>query len=303
MTDHAMRVFVTAMEAGSFSAAAERLALTPSGVSKTIARLEDELGVRLINRTTRRLGLTPEGVTYLSGAREILSQIDELRAAVGQTSQRPRGLLRVNTGTAFGHYQLMPHLPKFLDAYPEINVAVELTDRRIDLIAEGTDVAIRTGPPGEGSLMVRKITDFRRVIAAAPSYLARHGTPLEPADLAHHTCLVLSDAPSLSRWPFNGKDGPEFVAVHGRVTAGSADALMQLAIQGVGIVRLGDILLNQALASGALAPLLAGKHVAESQPISAVYPMGRQRAPKVRVFVDWLVETFRDSAAASQKID
>lgn len=295
MTDQAMRVFVAAMDAGSFSAAAERLSLTPSGVSKTIGRLEDDLGVRLINRTTRRLGLTPEGVTYLAGARDILAQLDELRHSVGQNATRPRGLLRVNTGTAFGHYQLMPKLAQFLDVYPDINVAVELTDRRIDLIAEQADVVIRTGPPGDGSLMVRKITDFRRVIAASPQYLAKHGTPQTPSELMQHTCLVLSDSPSLSRWPFRGPDGLEFVQVAGRVTAGSADALMQLAMQGVGIVRLGDILLNEGLRSGKLVALFKDSHVVEAQPISAVYPMGRQRSPKVRVFVDWLVATFNEA--------
>lgn len=293
MTDHAMRVFVAALDAGSFSAAAERLGLTPSGVSKTIARLEDDLGVRLLNRTTRRLGLTPEGATFLAGARDIIGQIDELRQSVGSAATSPRGLLRINTGTAFGHYQLMPALPKFLDAYPEINVAVDLTDRRIDLIADEADVVIRTGPPGEGSLIVRKITEFRRMIAAAPEYLARHGTPREPADLARHTCLILSDAPSLSRWPFAGPDGPEFVQVAGRVTAGSAEALRQLALQGVGIIRLGDILIGEAVADGRLVQLFADRHVVEAQPISAVYPMGRHRSPKVRVFVDWLVETFK----------
>lgn len=292
MSDHAMRVFIAAIDAGGFSAAAERLGMTPSGISKTIARLEDELGVRLINRTTRRLGLTPEGATFLTGARDILGQIEELHQSVGSASTSPRGLLRINTGTAFGHYQLMPRLAQFLDAYPDINLAVELTDRRIDLIADEADVVIRTGPPGEGSLMVRKITEFRRMIAAAPSYLERYGAPETPADLARHMCLILSDAPSLSRWPFTGPDGPEFVQVAGRVTAGSAEALRQLALQGVGIIRLGDVLIGDAVADGRLVQLFADRHVVEAQPISAVYPMGRHRSPKVRVFVDWLVETF-----------
>jgi DNA-binding transcriptional LysR family regulator len=288
-----MRVFVTVVESGGFSAAAEVLQVTPSAVSKILGRLEDRLGVRLLNRTTRRIDLTPEGETYLNGSKFILSEIDEMEAAVGQTSTRVKGLLRVNSGTAFGIYQLMPQLPQFMADYPELCVSIELTDRRIDVVGERTDLAIRTGPLGDGSLMARKIAEMRRVICASPGYLAQHGEPKRPEDLAQHNCLLLSDRPSLSRWPFRGPEGTSTIQVEGRVTAGSADGLLRLALAGAGILRSGDLVVAEALKEGALVPLLVDSHVVEAVPISAVYPSGRHRSPKVRAFVDFLVKSFK----------
>jgi DNA-binding transcriptional LysR family regulator len=290
-----MRVFVATLDHGGFTAAAASLELTPSGVSKIIGRLEDRLGVRLLNRTTRRIDLTPEGETYLNSARFILAEIDELEAAVGQSSTRPKGLLRVNTGTAFAVHALMPVLPEFLARYPEINLTIDVTDRRIDVLAERADVAIRTGPLGDGALMARKITDMRRVIVAAPSYIEQHGRPLVPLHLSGHNCLLLSDQPSLARWPFLVDGQAISLEVSGRVTVGSADALMRLALAGGGIARLGDTLVANALRAGALVALLQDSHIVEPGPITAVYPAGRHRAPKVRVFVDFLVEQFRSA--------
>lgn len=288
-----MRVFVTVVESGGFSAAAEVLQVTPSAVSKILGRLEDRLGVRLLNRTTRKIDLTPEGETYLNSAKFILAEIDEMEAAVGQSSTRVKGLLRVNSGTAFGIYQLMPQLPRFMAEHPELCVSIELTDRRIDVVGERADLAIRTGPLGDGSLMARKIADMRRVICASPAYLATHGTPKTPEDLANHDCLLMSEQPSLSRWPFRMANGVDTVQVQGRVTAGSSDALLRLAIEGAGILRSGDVVVAEALRSGALVPLLVDTHVVEAVPISAVYPSGRHRSPKVRSFIDFLVKSFR----------
>jgi DNA-binding transcriptional LysR family regulator len=292
-TTDPMRVFVAAIDHGGFTAAAASLELTPSGVSKIIGRLEDRLGVRLLNRTTRRIDLTPEGETYLHSARFILAEIDEMEAAVGQSSTRPKGLLRVNTGTAFAVHALMPVLPVFLAKYPEINLTIDVTDRRVDVIAERADLAIRTGPLGDGSLIARKIADMRRVIVAAPSYIERYGRPLTPADLANHSCVLISDQPSLARWPFRIDGQAVSLEVSGRVTVGSADALMRLALAGGGVARLGDVVVADAIRSGALVPLLRDCHIVEPGPIAAVYPAGRHRAPKVRVFVEFLVEQFR----------
>jgi DNA-binding transcriptional LysR family regulator len=291
-----MRVFISAIELKSFSAAADRMQLTPSAVSKIVSRLEDRLGVRLINRTTRRISATPEGEAYFNGAKYIVAEIDEMEAAVGQSSTRPKGLLRVNTGTAFGVHHLMPKLPLFLERYPEINVSVEITDRRIDIVGEKADLAIRTGPVGEETLIARGIAEMQRVICASPGYLERMGTPQRPEDLAQHACLLISDQPSLNRWPFRGTDGaPMLLEVRGRATANTADGLARLAIAGGGIIRLGDLIVADALRLGALVPLLEDTHVAEAVPISAVYPSGRHRAPKVRVFVEFLIEQFRDA--------
>jgi DNA-binding transcriptional LysR family regulator len=264
-------------------------------VSKIIGRLEDRLGVRLLNRTTRRIDLTPEGETYLNSARFILAEIDEMEAAVGQSSTRPKGLLRVNTGTAFAVHALMPVLPQFLSRYPEINLTLEVTDRRIDVVAERADIAIRTGPLGDGSLMSQKIADMRRVIVAAPAYLERFGVPTDPQDLANHSCLLISDQPSLAKWPFLVDGLPVSIEVSGRVAVGSADALMRLAVSGGGIARLGDVVVADAIRCGDLVPLFQDVHVVESAPITAVYPAGRHRAPKVRVFVEFLVAQFRSA--------
>jgi DNA-binding transcriptional LysR family regulator len=288
-----MRVFVAAIDRGGFTAAADSLEITPSGVSKIIGRLEDRLGVRLLNRTTRRIDLTPEGEMYLSSARFILAEIDEMEAAVGQSSTRPKGLLRVNTGTAFAVHALMPVLPGFLAKYPEINVSIDVTDRRIDVVAERADVAIRTGPLADGSLMSEKIADMRRVIVAAPTYLKLCGVPTEPQHLAGHSCLLISDQPSLAKWPFLIDGQHVSMEVSGRVAVGSADALMRLAVAGGGIARLGDVVVAEAIRSGTLVPLFQDVHVGEAAPIAAVYPAGRHRAPKVRVFIEFLVSRFR----------
>jgi DNA-binding transcriptional LysR family regulator len=188
---------------------------------------------------------------------------------------------------------LMPVLPLFLEQYPEINLTLDVTDRRVDVVAERADLAIRTGPLGDNALMARKIADMRRVIVAAPAYLQRHGRPLAPGDLTRHNCLLLSDQPSLARWPFMIDGAAISLAVNGRVAVGSADALMRLALAGGGIARLGDVLVAEAVRSGALVPLLQDTHVVEPGPITAVYPAGRHRAPKVRVFIDFLIEQFR----------
>lgn len=288
-----MRVFVTAVDACGFTAAADRLELSPSAVSKIVARLEDRLGVRLLHRTTRRLGLTPEGEAYLAGARFILAEIDEIEAAVGQSSTRPKGLLRVNSGTAFAVQQLMPALPAFLERYPEITVTIDVTDRVIDLYGEQADVAIRTGPLKDGSLMARRITDIERVICASPTYLARHGTPTAPEDLASHQCLLISEEPALARWPFRGPGGQRTIEVRGRAIVGFAVAVARLAVAGAGIARLADLVVADAIRSGELVPLLEDQHLVEPVPLSAVYPDGRHRSPKVRVFTEFLIERFR----------
>jgi DNA-binding transcriptional LysR family regulator len=303
MTD-TMRVFATAVDLGSFTTAAEQLGLTPSAISKIVSRLESRLGVRLLNRTTRRIDLTPEGEAYLAGVRFVLNEIDEIEAAVGQSAARPKGLLRINTGTAFGIYQLMPKLPLFMDRYPDITVSVDLTDRRVDIAAERADIAIRTGPLGDDRLIARPITGMRRVICAAPSYLERYGRPERPEDLRNHNCIVFSDQPSLARWPFRGPVGPLFIDVQGRGVVSSGDALARLTIAGAGIARIGDIIIADAIASGQLVPLLEDCHIVEAVPISAVYLPGRYRAPKVRVFVEFLQETFggKDGAPATEPL-
>jgi DNA-binding transcriptional LysR family regulator len=286
-----MQAFVRVVEHQSFSAAAGVLGLTPSAISKLVNRLEGRLGVRLLHRTTRRLTLTAEGNTYFVRARQILADIEDVEAEVVKSRASPRGRLHVNTNNAFANHQLAPALPEFLTQYPDIEIELSITDRVIDPVAEGADVTIRTGRIVDTSLSALKIAEFERTICAAPSYLAQHGVPRTPADLASHICIVMALPPSTS-WPFWTPDGIENVEISPRVTTGTTEATLQLALNGAGIVRLGDFVLGDSIRHGLLVPLLTDVHHVERLPLSALYLAGRHRLPKVRVFLDFLVKRF-----------
>jgi DNA-binding transcriptional LysR family regulator len=287
-----MAVFVTAIEAGGFSAAARRLGQTPSAVSKHVARLEDRLGARLVNRTTRRLSLTAEGEAYFRRAQRILADIDEAEQAITQSLGTPQGELRINTSVAFGHAQLVPLLPEFLDRYPRLRVKLAIHDRIVDLVEEGDDVAIRIADLVDSSLIVRQLATNRRIICAAPAYIERRGRPEAPADLARHSCLVPSFPSTLSSWQFDGTDGPVTIPVTGVVEANTSDVLYRLALAGVGIVRFAEFLVGADVRAGRLVPLLQDFDRGRSPPISAVYPHKKHLSPKVRAFVDFLVEKY-----------
>jgi len=289
-TTNDMRAFVRVVEYQSFSAAAVVLGLTPSAVSKLVSRLEDRLGVRLLHRTTRRLALTSEGEVYFTRARQILADIEEVEAEVTRSRGSPRGRLHVHTSNAFGVHQLAPALPEFLMRYPDIEVELSITDRIVDLVGERADVAIRGGPIADTSLSARKIGEFERTICAAPSYLARRGVPRTPAELASHVCVVA--APMSSRWPFRTRTGLDLVEIMPRVTTDNGEAALRLALGGAGIARLADVIIGEPIRSGLLVPLLTDVHHTELLPLSAIYLAGRHRLPKVRVFLDFLVEQF-----------
>ena len=286
-----LRVFVRVMDRGNFSLAANDLGITPSAVSKLISRLEDRLGVRLLERSTRRLALTPEGETFLARARRIVADIEEAEAEVARVRGAPRGKLRINAGTAFGLHQLTPALADFLARYPEIDVDLSITDRLVDLIDEQSDIAVRSGHIPEGPFVQRKLADLQRVICAAPAYLARRGTPQAAADLRGHDCIVVA-GPGLDRWPFKTRSGIDVVDVRPRVTTDDAEAALRLAIEGAGIVRLSDVIVGGPLRSGELVALLTDVHHVEPFPLSAIYPNGRHRLPRVAVFLEFLQERF-----------
>jgi DNA-binding transcriptional LysR family regulator len=284
-----MRAFVRVVEQQSFSAAAAVLGLTPSAVSRLVSKLEDRLGARLLHRTTRRLTLTSEGEVYFARARSILADIDDVETEVKKSRGAPRGRLSINTSNAFGFHQLVPALPDFLQRYSEIEVELSFADRAVDLVTEHADVAIRAGQINELSLRARKFAEFERIICAAPSYLERRGVPRKPADLAKHVCIV---AVLSSPWPFHTREGTEAVKILPRVTSDNGEAALQLALDGVGIVRLADVIVGEAIRRGRLVPLLTDVHKRELLPLSAVYAPGRHRSPKVSVFLDFLVERF-----------
>lgn len=287
-----MTAFVRAVETGGFSAAARQLGLTPSALSKLVTRLEDRLGARLLQRTTRRLQLTAEGEAFYARALPILKAMDEAEAEVTEAGTSPRGLLRLHCGSTFGMHQLAPAIPRFQARHPSVSLDLTISDERLDMMQEGVDLAIRIGPLDESTLVARRICNLERVICAAPAYLERHGTPRTPDDLQRHNCLWITSLPALRRWPFDTDEGIRVVHVDGNVVTNNAETVLQLAVAGVGVTRLSDVVVAEAIRSGALVPILADWHHVEPVPLFATYPSGRNLSPKVRAMVDFLVEEF-----------
>ncbi|MBI3505392.1 MAG: LysR family transcriptional regulator [Proteobacteria bacterium] len=283
-----MAAFVEAVERASFSAAAKTLKLTPSALSKLVARLEARLGVSLMKRTTRRLSLTPEGEAYFERARRIVEDIRSAESEVAGFRERPRGLLRINCGNAFGIHQLVPTLPEFVQRFPDLKIELSLDDKRVDLIESGADLAIRVGHVVDEQLVARKICDLRRMICAAPSYLARRGTPRKPEDLVRHECITMAGMPNLARWPFRSGT----VTVSGSATADSANAVMEMGLRGMGIIRFADFAFAQYVREGRLIPVLVDHHKVDTVPISVVYPQSKHRVPKTAAFVDFMLRRF-----------
>jgi DNA-binding transcriptional LysR family regulator len=233
-----MEVFARVVELGGFSAAARTFRMTPSAVSKLVARLEARLGVRLINRSTRKLQLTPEGTTYYDRVVRILDDINgaEREAAIGAA---PQGRLRINTSVPFGLHRLLPLIPAFLVRYPGISVDIALTDTVIDLLEERADVAIRVGPLRESRLLARKLGESPMVVVASPAYLAQNGTPQAPADLAKHNLLGFCFSKQFEGWPFlDGRGGVMTVPPIGNVLISDGEAMQRLTIAGTGLARL-----------------------------------------------------------------
>jgi DNA-binding transcriptional LysR family regulator len=285
-----MIAFVRVVEKGSFAAAAQDLGLTPSAVSKIITKTEQRLGVQLLTRTTRRIALTAEGETYYRRCQDILAAIEAAEAEVTQAGQSLKGHIRVNASSSIARYQIARIVPEFLDRHEGITVELDAADWQVDLIAENVDVALRTGVLADSSLVARKIAEARRLICASPAYLTRHGTPKVPGDLAQHNCLLVSNITHLARWPFYTPEGINRLAVSGDASSDSSDVLLELALQGHGIIRALEVLAARYIRDGRLVPLLQDVHVDEPTPLWAVTPPGRNRIPRVRAFVDFLVE-------------
>lgn len=288
-----MAVFVRVVEAGSFSAAGRGSGLTPSAVSKLIGRLETRLGARLLHRTTRSISLTHEGVAFYQRCVRILRDIDEAEQAISQLHAVPSGRLRVNAAVAFATYQIVPIIPAYLDQYPHVHLELTITDRVVDVVEEGVDVAIRLGARVDPSLVSRQLAADRRVICAAPEYLSRHGTPNAPSDLARFQCLTwIDNQGGLNDWPFIGPHGPYTVRVSGNIEVDNGETLYEMALAGLGLARIAGFRVGKAIRSGRLIPLLADCHREEPLLIHAVYPHRRHLVPKVRSFVDFLTRTF-----------
>ncbi len=290
-----MVAFVRAVERHSFTAAAHELGVTPSAVSKLVTRLERKLGVRLLQRSTRSLALTAEGEIYFERVQRIVGEIADLESDVMRFAKQPKGRVRMRVGTAFATYALVPALPEFGARYPDITLDLVISEYAVDLVEAGIDLGIRVGPLGEANLAARRVGELERVITAAPSYLERHGVPRKPEDLSRHNCLTLTGIPGQSEWPFRAADGVRLVPVKGSITLNNAETLYELALQGLGVIRLSDLIVGPAIRDGRLVPLLLDAHQPEPLPLHAVYAAGRRRPPKLDAVLQFLVEKFASS--------
>jgi DNA-binding transcriptional LysR family regulator len=285
-----MEVFVRVVELGGFTAAAREFRLTPSGVSKLVARLEARLSARLLNRSTRQLQLTPEGQAYYDRAVRILAELDEAEreAAAGAA---PRGHLRVNSNVSFGRLHLLPLVPEFLARHPEITLDLVLSDTVIDLMQERADIAIRIGPMRDSGLMARKLGSTRVTVVASPDYLARHGTPVSVAELARHHGIGWSFLRMRTGWPFRDGEGTVTASPRSVARAGDGEVARVLAIGGVGLARLGRFHLEADIAAGRLVPVLEELNPGDREEIHAVYlGQGGPLPARVRAFLDFLAE-------------
>ena len=285
-----MEAFIRVVGAGSFSAAARAMKLSPSAVSKLMSRIESQLGVRLVDRSTRQLKLTPEGEIYYNHCVKIVAEIEEAEHAVMAHLDQPRGRLRVNSTMGVGVHQILPVVPEFLSRFPQIELDLSLSDAVVDLIEEQAEVAIRVGPLQDSSLKARKICDNRRVVIASPDYLERHGTPKHPAELLNHNCLTYNLRSTLNEWPFLVDGETRQFTVTGNFRGNSGETLRQLAVSGAGIARLGWFQVGEDVKQGRLVPLLEEFHAGEHQGVFAVFFGARHTSVRVRCFVDFLVE-------------
>lgn len=286
-----MEVFVRAVESGGFSAGARALDMSPSAVSKLVSRLENRLGTRLVNRSTRRLQLTPEGCAFYERSVVILADLKEAEqcAAAGEA---PRGRLRVNANVPFGKHFLLPLLPQFLARYPEISVDIALSDIVVDLLEARADVAIRAGPMKSSSLVARKLGATRMMIVGAPAYFAMRGMPRSADELKRHNLLGPSYARTMPAWPVLQGGAVVDVTPTGNVQASDGEALRELALAGIGLARIAAFQVRDDLAAGRLANVLEEANPGDLEDVHAVFLGNGGPVPaRVRALLDFLAET------------
>jgi len=287
-----MALFASVVDQGSFSSAGRALHLSPSAVARTVDRIEERLGVRLLLRSTRALALTAEGQAYLQAARRILADLDDAEQQIADQGA-PRGRLRVSAALSHGRLCVVPLLGRFAELYPDILVDIALTDALVDVAAGQADVAVRFGPLSDSNLVARKLGETRRVVVAAPAYLARMGTPQVPENLHRHNCLNFNFRRAEPVWPF-ARDGKGIaMTVHGNIEANNGETLGQLAAIGVGIARVGAFSVVPEIADGRLVPILEDFNPGDVEQIHAVFVGGAGTPARVRVFVDFLANELK----------
>jgi DNA-binding transcriptional LysR family regulator len=286
-----MRTFEQVAAHESFAGAARSLGISPSSVSKQIRVLEDRLGVRLIHRTTRRVTLTQAGRVFFERAQKILGEVDDLELTVRGLHSEPRGTLRVSAPQDFGRVYLCEAVGAFAAEYPHLRIEFEMTDRKVDVVEEGFDVAVRVAKLPSSTLVMRRLGTCRRVLCASPGYLAAYGTPESPAALASHNCIEYDYAES-NAWTFRSGVRTQTVSATGRLRANSAWTLRALALAGQGIALVPRFLVHEDLAEGRLVPVLADVLDADLD-VMALLPPGRKIAAKARAFVDFIAARLR----------
>jgi DNA-binding transcriptional LysR family regulator len=284
--------FVHVAEAKSFTTAAEQIGLSRSAVGKSVSRLEDRLGVRLLQRTTRSVSLTDEGTAFHERCVRILADLDEAEMAMLSHAQAPRGRLRLELPVSFGRLHVLPILSQFMNKWPELSVNVSFNDRFVDLIDEGVDLAIRLGGSDDSRLMTRLLAPHRLVTCASPSYLESRGVPQTVDALAEHSCLAFVHGGRPVEWRFNIDGQVRSVMINGRFSATNAEGLRDATLAGYGIARLATFLISDDLRTGRLLPVLDCLST-DGPSVRAVYPSSRHLSPKVRSFIDELLTAWR----------
>ncbi len=289
-----MNAFAAVVEAGSFTAAAGAKGLSKAALSRHVAQLEDRLGVRLLNRTTRRLSLTEAGRAYYEGCQRMLAEAEGADAQVTALAASPRGVLRLSAPMSFGISHLTPMLAPFLEACPELSLDLVLGDRLVDLVEEGFDAALRIGQLADSSLIARRLCGLESYLCATPAYLERAGLPKHPKDLTEHDCLIYSYQRDSRRWHFEGAEGRLTIEVKGRVVANNGETLLGLALAGQGLVSLPSFLVAEPLRDGCLVRLLPGWRRSGQGAVYLVYPARRNAPPKLRALLDFLAARITD---------
>ncbi|RAU49673.1 LysR family transcriptional regulator [Pseudomonas sp. RIT412] len=291
-----LQVFVSVIESGSISAAAEQMNQTPSAISRTLSRLENKLDTTLINRTTRRMDLTEEGKFFLERARQILAQMEDLEERLSLRQQTPSGRLRINAAFPFVLHSIVPYVAEFRALYPEIQLELNSNDVIIDLLEQSTDVAIRIGDLADSTLHARSLGTSPLNILASPEYLKKHGTPRTVDDLNGHALLGFTQTETLNHWPLRHADGEQFL-IRPTVAASSGETLRHLALAGEGIVCLSHFMTHEDIRQGRLEVVLPDANNGYRQPIHAVYYRNSQLALRIQCFLDFIQQKLRRYAA------
>jgi DNA-binding transcriptional LysR family regulator len=289
-----MRVFAAVVDAGSFVAASDALGMSKAAVSRHVAELEMRLGARLLHRTTRRLSMTPEGEVFHARCKELLADVEDAESEISSRAAEASGQLKVNVPVTFGLLHLAPLWGSFLAQHPKLALDVTLSDRLVDLVDEGFDLAVRIARLPSSSLVSRKLSSTRLVLCASPEYLAEHGTPTRPSELARHAVLAYSLLSTGDTWDFDGPTGRVSAKVDPRMRTNSGDTCRAAALQHRGIVLQPSFLIDDDIASGALVELMP-EYRSISLGIYAVYPTRKHVPPKVRRLIEFLVEAFRET--------